>query len=159
MSPMSPYARYDRAATIRAKYTLLTRRRSNTRVRQLSSLRARSRAMVLVKAARAGTSLTSRRSSTRKRAKLAAPVPVMVGALLKLSIVVLTFLTVTDRVLLVVTVPKASEAGDRVTSVPVPLNGNCSDVAPFGSPVKFAVTVPVIVPSDVGVKATLNAHV
>ena len=48
-----------------------------------------------------------------RTAKLAAPVPVMVGALLKASVVVPTFLTVTDSVLLVVTVPKASLAGDR----------------------------------------------
>jgi hypothetical protein len=69
------------------------------------------------------------------------------------------FSTVTDSVLLVVTVPKVSVAGDKLTWVAVPVSDNCSEVSSFGSPVKFAVTVPVIVPVDVGVKATLNVHV
>ena len=93
-------------------------------------------------------------------AKLAAPVPVTVGALLKVSVVVPTFLTVTDSVFVVATVPKANVAGDKLTSVTVPLTFRTICATPCGSPVKFAVTVPGITPSvDPGVKATLNVHV
>lgn len=60
-----------------------------------------------------------------------------------------------------VTVPKASVVGEKLTSVAVAVSGSCSVVCPFGSPVKFAVTLPATVPivDVLGLKSTLNKHV
>jgi len=87
-------------------------------------------------------------------------VPVIVGVEVKLNVVVPSLVTVTDRFFVIppVTVPNASDPV-IFTSVPVPVTGNCNDVTPFGSPVKFAVIVPGITPVEVGVKATLNVQV
>ena len=75
---------------------------------------------------------------------MAAPEPVMVGALLKSSVVVPTFFTVTDIVLLVVTVPKASAAGDKLTWVPVPVSVTfCGELMTLSATPRVAVSVPV----------------
>ena len=88
-----------------------------------------------------------------------APVPDSVGAGLKVNVVVPSLVIVTDNVFGAVCVPKANEPV-IFTSVPVPVTGSCNDVTPFGSPVKFAVTVPGITPSVLpGLNATLNKQV
>src|ERR1700693_1328283 len=89
----------------------------------------------------------------------AAPVPVIVGEELKLNVVGPSFVTVTEScfVLGFSTVPKPRPPV-IFTAVPVPVSGSCKDVTPFGSPVKFAVTVPGVAPVAVGLKATLNTH-
>src|ERR1700733_10601319 len=83
----------------------------------------------------------------------------MVGVL-KVMAAVPSLVTVTDKSLVVppVTMPKASPPV-IFTAVPVPVSGNCNEVTPFGSPVKFAVTVPGVAPVAVGLKATLKRQV
>ena len=68
----------------------------------------------------------------------------MVGALLKVSAVVPRFLTVTANALLVATVPKASEAGDRLTWVPVPFSDTaCGEPLALSATSSAAVSAPV----------------
>jgi hypothetical protein len=90
----------------------------------------------------------------------AAPVPVIVGAGLKVNVTVPSLVIVNVSVFVdgFATVPKASDPV-IFTSVPVPVTGNGSDVAESAVSVKFAVTVPGITPIEVGVKATLKVHV
>src|SRR5580658_3960986 len=77
----------------------------------------------------------------------------MVGAEVKLSTVVPTFLTVTDSVALPeATVPKASVVGVRVTSVPVPVRPtSCGFV---GSLLWMISSLFAAAPTAVGLKVT-----
>jgi len=70
------------------------------------------------------------------------------------------FVTVTDLFSVPdATVPKASVAGDKLTSVLVPVTFKIA-CETFGSPEKVAVIVPGITPSvNPGLKTTLNTHV
>src|SRR5271155_538338 len=68
----------------------------------------------------------------------------MVGALLKASVMAPRFLTVTDSILLVVTVPKASAAGVKLTSVPVPVRVTfCGELMLLSESSRVAVSAPV----------------
>lgn len=87
------------------------------------------------------------------------PVPVMVGVPLKVRVRVPLLVMVTLFVEVpLVTVPKASEAGEMLTSVDVPVRGNIAEVCPFGSVEKLTVTFPATLPKvDVlGLKVTLK---
>src|SRR5580692_327954 len=68
----------------------------------------------------------------------------MVGALVKSRVVAPMFFTVTESVLLVVTVPKASAAGDKLTSVPVPVSVTvCGELMTLSVTLRVAVRAPV----------------
>jgi hypothetical protein len=79
-----------------------------------------------------------------RTAKLLEPVPVIVGVPLKLNVVVPLLVTVTVAFFVTpcTTVPKAIVAGERLTSVLVPVSGSTADELPDGSPVNEAATVP-----------------
>jgi len=83
-------------------------------------------------------------------ANCAAPVPVIVGVPLNVSDVVPLLVTVNVTFFVVpagpVTVPKASAAGDKLTSVAVAVNGNTNEVL-VASPENVAVTFPGTLPS------------
>src|ERR1700722_16802638 len=88
-----------------------------------------------------------------------APVPLILGLPLNVNAVAPLFVTVSVSFFIpLATVPNASAVGETVTSVAVPVNGNFTEVFPPGSPENDAVRLPLIVPTDVGLKATLNAQ-
>src|ERR1700722_2199091 len=89
-----------------------------------------------------------------------APVPLILGLPLNVNAVAPLFVIVSVSFFIpLATVPNASAVAESVTSVAVPVSGNCTEVFPPGSPENDAVILPPIAPADVGLKATLNAQV